>query len=299
MKITNKLNYISAIALASSTLLLAGCDMFKGKDTNDTKSGVDSTSVINANVGGTVFSIPSPIQTSLLIKKANAPYDKSLLNLSANLPKYNTNFRKALNLGVYGADLGYISIYDQTQDALGYLNTVRKLADEMGVASAFDAALIKRFEANLGKKDSLIMLVSDGLRASNNFLQNNDRTDVAGLVIAGGWLESLHFTLAVAKATNNQEVINRIGEQKSTLNNLIKLLTPSYEKPEYTAFLDALIELAYDFDKVEVNYTYVAPTTDDAAKLTTVNSTSEVKISKDLIISITTKVAKIRASVTE
>ncbi|MBC7412507.1 MAG: hypothetical protein H7331_08650 [Bacteroidia bacterium] len=291
-----KITYFSVLAIASSTLLLSSCNNDK---TDEQKSSIDSTGTINAKIGGAVFSIPSPIQTSLLLKKANAKYDKSLLNSSANLPKYTTNFKKALNLGIYGADLGYVSIFDQTQDALGYLNTVRKLADEMGVAAAFDASLIKRFEANLGKKDSLILLVSDGLRASNNFLQNNDRNDVAGLVIAGGWLESLHFTIAVAKETNNQEVINRIGEQKSTLNNLIKLLTPSYEKPEYTPFLDALIELAYDFDKVEVNYTYVAPTTDEAAKLTTVNSTTEVKINKDLIESISAKVIKIRASVTE
>ncbi|MEQ1733897.1 MAG: hypothetical protein ABL940_09495 [Bacteroidia bacterium] len=298
MKINKKITYFSALALTSSTLLLSGCDMFKGK-TEEPKSDLDSNAAIVGKVDGVLFSIPSPIQTSLLLKKANAKYDKSLLNNPTNLPKYTTNFKKALNLGIYGADLGYVSIFDQTQDAVSYLNTVRKLADEMGVAAAFDAALIKRFEANLGKKDSLIMLVSDGLRASNNFLQNNDRNDVAGLVIAGGWLESLHFTIAVAKETNNQEVINRIGEQKSTLNNLIKLLTPSYEKPEYTPFLDALIELAYDFDKVEVNYTYVAPTTDEAAKLTTVNSTTEVKINKDLIESISAKVIKIRASVTE
>lgn len=296
MKMNKKITYFSVLAIASSTLLLSSCNNDK---TDEQKSSIDSTGTINAKIGGAVFSIPSPIQTSLLLKKANAKYDKSLLNSSANLPKYTTNFKKALNLGIYGADLGYVSIFDQTQDALGYLNTVRKLADEMGVAAAFDASLIKRFEANLGKKDSLILLVSDGLRASNNFLQNNDRNDVAGLVIAGGWLESLHFTIAVAKETNNQEVINRIGEQKSTLNNLIKLLTPSYEKPEYTPFLDALIELAYDFDKVEVNYTYVAPTTDEAAKLTTVNSTTEVKINKDLIESISAKVIKIRASVTE
>jgi hypothetical protein len=298
MKYTNKISYFSIVALASSTLLLSGCDMFKGNKVEDGKASQDS-GVVVAKVGGAVFSIPSPIQTSLLLKKANAKYDKTLLNNSTNLPKYTTNFKKGLNLGIYGADLGYVSIFDQTQDAIAYLNTVRKLADEMGVAAAFDETLIKRFEANLGKKDSLIMLVSDGLRASNNFLQNNDRNDVAGLVVAGGWLESLHFTIAVAKETNNQEVINRIGEQKSTLDNLIKLLTPSYDKPEYTPFLDALIELAYDFEKVEVKYTYVAPTTDEAAKTTTVNSTSEVKINKDLIESISAKVAKIRASVTE
>ena len=78
-----------------------------------------------------------------------------------------------MNLGVFGADLGYVAIYDQTQDAIAYMNATRKLADELGVSAAFDASLMKRFEANLGKKDSLILLVSDGMRASDSYLQNN------------------------------------------------------------------------------------------------------------------------------
>ncbi len=285
------------ISILTSFGLIVGCGNPEADE--DQKSSVDSTQGSFIKAGNAVFSIPSPIQTSLLIKKSGANYDKALLNAPLNLTKYTTNFKKALNLGIYGADLGYISIYDQTQDALAYLSVVRKLSEEMGVAAAFDGALLKRFEANLGKKDSLIMLVSDALRASNNFLQNNERTDAAGLIIAGGWLESLHFSIAVAKATNNQDVINRIGEQKSTLENLIKLLTPSYEKPEYTAFLDALIELAYEFDAVEIRYTYIAPTVDAANKITTVNSTSEVIINTERINNIANKVAKIRQSIIE
>lgn len=285
----------SLFMLAVSSLFLGSCTGDKKEE--EPKEKVDSTQANFLKLDNAIFSIPSPIQTSLLIKKSGAKYDKTLLNATNKVANYSTNFSKALNLGIYGADVGYVAIYDQNQDALAYLSAVRKLADDIGVSSAFDATLMKRFEANLGKRDSLIMLVSDGFRTGDDFLQNNERKDVAGLVIAGGWLEGLYFTLAVAKQTKNQEIINRIGEQKSTLENLIKLLTPYYEQPEYTEFLDALIDLAYDFDAVESKYTYVAPTTDVANKTTMINSTSEVIITTEQLETISKKVSTIRTSI--
>ena len=62
------------------------------------------------------------------------------------------------------------------------------------------------------------------------------------------------------------------------MDNLIKLLTPYYQDPEYTEFIDALIDLAYDFDGIEMKYTFVAPTTDAKNKITTINSKSEIVI---------------------
>ena len=61
------------------------------------------------------------------------------------------------------------------------------------------------------------------------------------LILAGGWIESLYFAVNTAEMTGNKDVITRIAEQKTTVNNLIKLLTPYYSKPEYTVLIDDLI----------------------------------------------------------
>ena len=122
-----------------------------------------------------------------------------------------------MNLGIYGADLGYVTIYDQTQDALGYLNAAKKLADELGVAGAFDAQTIGRFQKNLGNQDSMLVLVGVAYRSSDTYLKNNDRSDVSGLVLAGGWIESLYFATNTYKIKPNEDVKRRIAEQKSSL----------------------------------------------------------------------------------
>jgi hypothetical protein len=287
------------VLFTAASLSLAGCGGNGGDEDGDDQD-TTKTDTVKTNffkVDNALFSVPSPIQTSLLIKKSGANYSKEMLNQVKNKSGYSTNFKKGLNLGVYGADLGYVTIYEQTQDAIGYLNAVQQLANELGVSGAFDQTLLKRFESNLGNKDSLLSLVSVAYRASDSYLKNNDRKDVSALVLAGGWVESLYFSINIAKNTKSQDVINRIGEQKNSLDNLIKLLQPYYDKPEYTEFIDALVDLAYDFDAVQSKYTYVKPTVDVKNKITTIHSKTDIVISDDQVKSISEKVENIRKQI--
>ncbi len=245
-------------------------------------------------IDGKVFSIPSPIQTATLIKNSGTNYNKEMLNEPNKVTNYSTSFKKAINLGVYGADLGYVTMYDQTQDAISYLTAVKAIGDDLGVSSAFDMELVERFEKNIGNKDSLLALVSDAYKASDRYLKNNQQNDVGGLILAGGWIESLYFATNAAEMTKNEDVIRRVGEQKTTLNNLIKLLTPYYSKPDFTALVDKLMELNEIYDQVQITYTYVKPTTDAEKKTTTINSTTEVNINEELLKSISDKVVEIR-----
>ena len=281
--------------LSVAALFTAGCSG-DPKETDDLPP-VDSTQTTILNVNGEIFSIPSPIQTAFLIKGSGATYSKDILNASSKSSDYSTNFSKALNLGIYGADLGYVTIYDQNQDAIGYLGAAKKLADELGVSGAFDANTIDRFSKNLGNKDSMLVLVGVAYRSSDAYLKNNDRSDVSGLVLAGGWLESLYFATNVYKTKPNEDVKRRIADQKTSWQSLIKLLTQFYSQPEYTEFIDNLNDLSSVFDGVEFKYTYEKPTTDAEKKVTTITSKSEVNITPEQIESITQKVKSIRSQI--
>ncbi len=264
-------------------------------DTTDTTATNDNT---NTNtllaIDGQVFIIPSPVQTALLIKSVGVEYNSALLSNPKSATNFSTNFKKSVNVGIYGADLGYVTIYDQTQDAISFLTAVKALGDELGVSSAFDKSLMERFEKNLGKQDSLLSLVSDAYRSADAYLKDSERNDVGSLILAGGWLESIHFATNVAKTSKNPEIIRRIGEQKSTLENLIKLLTPHYSKPEYAEFIDGLMDLSNVFEGVEFTYTYEKPVTEADKKLTTITSKSEVKISDEQLEQITKKIGDLR-----
>ncbi|MES2287685.1 MAG: hypothetical protein V4547_18460 [Bacteroidota bacterium] len=291
------ITFKGAIAVLSvSALLASGCTGDGTKKTDEIPP-VDSTQTAIINISGEIFSIPSPIQTALLIKGSGAGYSKGILNDPHKSSTYSTNFAKALNLGIFGADLGYVTIYDQSQDAIGYLNAAKKLSDGLGISAAFDAATIERFTKNLGNKDSMLVLVGVAYRASDAYLKSNDRNDVSGLVLAGGWVESLYFTTDIYKTKPKEDVKLRIAEQKLSLQSLIKLLTPYYSQPEYTKFIDNLYDLSTVYDGVNFKYTFIAPTTDAAKKVTTINSKTDVSITPEQIESITQKIKAIRSQI--
>ncbi len=297
MKLKSNIIKEQIIVLSVTALLALGCNNNNGKKESEEVPPVDSTQSTILNVNGEIFSIPSPIQTGFLLKNSGAVYNKAILNPANKSATYTTNFSKGVNLGIYGADLGYVTIYDQTQDALGYLNAAKKLADELGVAGAFDAPTITRFQKNLGNQDSMLVLVGVAYRSSDTYLKNNDRNDVSGLVLAGGWIESLYFATNTYKIKPTEEVKRRIAEQKSSLQSLIKLLTQFYSQPEYTEFVDNLNDLQTVFDGVEFKYTYQKPSIDPANKMTIINSTTEVKITPEQIESISQKIKSIRSQI--
>ena len=279
--------------------ILSSCGGKKDDETVTKKVDkmIDSSNVA-IGVSGKVFIIPSPIQTAMLIKKSGAPYSKEIMNGTDKVNSYSTKFQKCLNLGIYGADLGYTSLYDQTQDALAYFKVTNTIANDLGLSSAFDKNLIERFQKNIGNKDSILVLVSAAYRASNDFLKNNDRKDESALIIAGGWIETLNFAINVMKTKSNEDVKRRIAEQKNTLNNLISLLSANQGNEEYSELLKKLNDLKTEYDKVQYKYVFVRPTIDDMNKTTSITSKSEITITPENIQAIGEKIAAIRGLIT-
>jgi len=259
---------------------------------------MDTTASKFINMGEVRIIIPSPIQTAILVKEVGALYEPTILNPNENHTGYSTNYEKALNLGVYGADLGYSTIYEKADVSLKYLKTVSDLSDDIGVSSVFSPAVMKRITSNIGNQDSLLSMVSTCYSSLNGFLQENDRVDVCALVMAGGWIESTYFVTKISGIMDSQELVNRIGEQKSILTNLIKLIEPFYNNPEYTELINELYDIETAFENVQVEYHFVEPTTDSDNKSTIVNSTSTVIISEENIQIISEKIESIRNLIT-
>jgi len=290
---------IFPLFLISSFLLVSSCGGNRDVEKVDKQvdNMIDSMNVA-VGINGKIFIIPSPIQTAVLIHKSGALYDKGILNGTKKSNSYSTKFHKCLNLGIYGADLGYTTLYNQTQDAFVYFKVTNLLATDLGLSNAFDKNFIERFQKNLGKKDSMLVLVSAAYRSSNDFLKNNDRSEEAALIIAGGWIETLHFAIHVMRVKGNEDVKRRIAEQKNTLDNLISLLSAYQGNEEYSELLQKLNDLKSEFDKVQYKYVYQQPVTDEVIKTTTVTSKTEITITPEIIQGIGEKIAAIRGLIT-
>lgn len=298
MNIKNlKLNS-KVIVLGLASILFASCGDPKkeGETAGDDLPDTDTVKAVALNVGGELFSVPSPIQTALLIQKSGVSYDKTILNPGNKNGQYTSDFAKALNLGIYGADLGYVSMYNQSQDALGYLGAVKQLADKLGVSAAFDQQTMKRINDNISNKDSMLVLVGIAYRASDAYLKTNKRTEISSLILTGGWVESMHFSIVAYNKKPTDEIKHRIAEQKQALGSIIKLMN-SHNMPDAASLVKELEDLAKVYEGITFKYNYVEPTTDEAKKVTYINSTTEVSISKEQLDQIAAKVLAIRTQI--
>lgn len=290
--------------LLLSTLALLVCSCKSGTNTKQTDSGIQpyepDTHSFLIQFDGSLFPMPSPYQVAQLVKSNNIPFNEAVLNSPENAKRYNTNFKKALNFGVYGTNLSYLNIYNRTPESITYLSVLKKLSEELGISSAFDAQLFKKIESNISNQDSLLAILSSSYRRVDGFLRENDRNDVGSLILAGGWIESLYLLTKTAQSSSNRETINRIGEQKHPLDNLIEVLSPLYYKSaEYTALIDKLIDLAYEFDGIIYSYSYKAPIIDEGKKLIYINSQSRVIMSEYHLDIISQKIEDIRSLIIE
>ena len=152
---------------------------------------------------------------------------------------------------------------------------------------------MKRFNANVGRKDSILSLVGEAYRRSDKFLREGDQDDFAALILAGGWIESTWFALKIYKVKPNENVAVRIGEQKSTASGILKVLV-NLNKPELEALIKLFSELNDVYQTVEINYSFTEPTTDEGKHLTTINGTTDVKITPEQLTELTAKVTAVR-----
>jgi hypothetical protein len=284
---------------AAVMLLLAPSCSEPEENPDDIAELSDSAFATVLNIGGELFSIPSPIQTAMLVQKSGVNYDKSILIPTGRADAYVDNFSKSLALGMYGADLGYISMYNKTQDVLGCFATVKKLGDELGISGAFDAKTVEKIQSNLDKKDSLLNIVALAYRSSDQFLKDERRNEVASVILAGGWIESMYFSIMALKQRSNVELRNRVAEQKTALTSIIKLLSIHGDKPEYEKLANDLSTLHEYFGYIKFKYVYAEPKTDVANKTTTLNSKTEIIIDNDAMSRISAKLIQLRTDLIE
>lgn len=279
-------------------VFLVACDGGKKKKKKDQDPTKDTTKTETANkksghpklsrevLSDIVKSIPSPLEISFLIKDLGIQYDKKLLNSADNISNYNTKYKKALNLGIYSTDLGYANIYEQTQDALYYLNSVKEMADGLNIGQFFDFKTIKRLATKSNNLDSLLLETNTNLEKINDHLQEIGRADLTILILTGGWLESLYITCEIAKKSPNELLNNRIGEQKIILEQLLLLLSFYEELPNVKSLIIDLNKLQKIYDNVKIDFQYNDPTTkEDDNGILIVDDNTSTKINftdKDL-----------------
>lgn len=275
------------------------CGSGTSDSVKETKDSIPATPTKDTTKKQNVFySIPSPIQLGQFLKRSGASYDIKVLNSLDNASKYSSTTKKALNLGVYGADLSYSAIFNQTQEIQSYLNSSKKLAEDLGISNSFSKETIKRMETNIANKDSVLQIISEIFLNSNESLKDNDQSGISSLVITGGFIEGLYVGTHVAKTVKkNEGIITRIAELKGSLNNLITILSLEKQNADIVDVINDLKSIKEVYDEMLVTESKAVAKADTTKNTMTIGGSAHYSLSKEQLEKITVKAESIRAKI--
>jgi hypothetical protein len=204
--------------------------------------------------------ISSPVEIANLLQTLEIPFSQNYLASSVDASKQSTSFDKALKLGILGADLGYLNMYEKTGSSLEVLSSIRKLAEDTKVGQFFDFETIKKLSQNRSNLDSLLFLSIDSYSQIDKYLRENDRGQLSALMIIGVWIEGQYLATQVVKQYPDSMLRDRIGEQKIILNDLLLLISPYCNRDqEFTALCEDLQSIKEKYREVKITYTQGDP----------------------------------------
>lgn len=287
--------------LASLMFTSCGGNKTEGGDDIATTDSTKTEVVDNSNITETFFQVPSPGEMLTFIKMVGGKNNKdvSFLNSPDNQKMYSDNKSKALNFGVYSCDLSYCSIFEIGAQALKYFKTVKQMGDQIGVSTAIKPEVLKRLESNLGNPDSLAVITDDVYFSSFEVLENSKQGPTLSLVVAGGWIESLYIAtnLNNGKFDEKSAIVERLADQKYTLDNLIEFLKKYQSDANVATVITQFTELQSEFNKIGEKD--AATINAKESKIKTLGGGKQLVITADQYKVIVDKIKEIRNSYTQ
>lgn len=210
------------------------------------------------------YSVPTPNELFEIVKAMGGTLNMSLINSLENTDKYVDLKSKALNFGVYSADLGYMSCFDNGIEFLKYTKAIEDLASDLGISEVFDKTLIDRIENNEENYDSLFRISNQTYYESYSYLEENKKGQELSLIIIGGYIESVYIISSlVENYSDNNEIIEKIGDQHLVLDNIIDFCAQYADIEAVSEALSDIIQLQSVF---EDNMEFVESTDDSENK---------------------------------
>ena len=288
-------------------LIFAACRSDKSKDMNFSKEFEVPDSVIYEGdleiseqaIDEIVQNISSPVEIAALIKAVGVPYSKDYLATTDYVDNYNTSFKQALGLGIFGADLGYQNMYNKTGGVIDYISAIKTLADGIRVGQFFDFTTLKRLATNNQNLDSLMYISVQNFNQMDRYLRENNRSNLSSLIVAGVWIESMYLLSEVIKESPNAELSEKIGEQKIILSNLMLLLKNYERDPKFKELIDQLAEIQELYMDVTITYEKGEPEAVEENGMLVIkqNDKQYIEISNETLFKIMEKTVEVRNNV--
>ena len=248
--------FVLSVIIGGLLFTVYSCKTQTDKDKNGKKVLLKPVAkeVIKSGLKDFVYPLPTSFEVIEMINDLEIGYDIGVSNLTENADKYFIEAKKAINLGVYGADLAYASTYQMKQEVMLFLETSRKLADDLGIASIYNEELVSEVENSIDKKEELVELITNSFYDIYSQLNKNGKANLALLGVAGSWVEALFITTQVsANVYHNIGLVKIIHKQKISLEALMDILNDNNGDEKIDKMIKELTPLYNIYEVVDEN----------------------------------------------
>jgi len=296
MKFTHPTNLVFSTLIAIGLASCGSSSSDKDKNSSEFKEAEES---LKEQIEDVIYNIPPPSEIPYLLQATGAEFNESLVNPRTKVDQYASRTDKAaLNLGVYAADIGYLSSYDKTQEAIDYLNSTKTLADNLGIIGSFDVEILQKFEANISNKDSLTRLLDRTIKKAENYLADDNRNKLSALVVTGSFVEGLYIATGLIKSYPKDllpddarnlvltPLIRVVLDQKKSASDLLKMLSGVEQTEPIATIVTDLKSLEGAYNALNI---------EEQIK----NNKANLVLTDKNLIDITTIVEKMRKIITE
>ena len=294
---------ITLVGLLTGTLLLSSCK----PDGNKNKGGLDvptdsfniESIALDPQIIDDIVQVSNPVEMAALIKSIEVGFSRKYLANIDQVDKYATSYHQAINLGIFGADLGYLNMYNQTNAVLDYIAAIKTLADGIRVGHYFDFVTLKRLAQNNENLDSLMYISVHNFNQVDKFLREDNRSNLSALMVTGVWIEGLYLATQKKKKKAHPDLKERIGEQKIVMGNLMLILENYKHDKQFASLIEQLAELKEMYSSVEITITKGDPESKvvDGVLTFIQNDISVVVMDDELLLDIIAKTEEIRNNI--
>lgn len=250
-------------------------------------------------MGDIIDNISSPVEMAALLKSSGVPFSQKLLASTKRIDDLNTNFKQALNLGVYGCDLGYLNMYEKTGSVINNMTAIKTLANELRIGQFFDFSTIKRLAVNNENLDSLMYISVSSFNSMDQYLRESNRSNISSLIVTGMWVEGMFLAAQVAKNAPKQEIVERIAGQKLVLNDLILVLKNYKSDPNFQELIKAVESIKEKYSAVKITYEMGEPESKEVDGMLVIiqNDKQIIDISDETLASIISSIEDVRSMI--
>ena len=241
------------------------------------------------------YGVMTPVEVCNIFNRLAVPFNSAALNPVSNYNLYMSNSKASINTGIYGVDFGYLKMFGLGQDMIYYMVAIRNMSNKLGIPDELLTAPMKRVSNDMADPDTIMVLMNQSFNNIEDHLRQNGRESTAALMVMGGWVEALYVAtqLVYNPANPDPEVVQKIAEQKYTLNSLMSFMKNYYDDPVVVYYTKKLKYLKHYFDTFDI-YFKKGDLEIDTTRKTLRASGSQISVSVETLNKIRDYTAKLR-----